>query len=318
MDLFDAFGVSPTLPKQSSMPQDVVKLEEIPDKVEDEDDFDCYEQAGPGIEQHRNQTSQEERADFIQNINKPVDVPNLEKNLQSGTNSPNNIQKHELHYSPQQDSNFMQEIPRKEDNNSQLISQPLMAYSDPKNYAILSQLKIEMNSDDKHYVETSLRSRSYQCDISFYHKIMEYLRDLNLTSSPEFQHFNQQYVLAKKLHEETAKYTAAVDEDEEQLVFSSIKITKALMNQIYQGSPQTEKYAATLISKDSIQKGFLFKFGKVLVDMGIKNEILTKVIGVDNLTQTENSFYAIYTLDKLNTLQGLQHHTERIMAFTNK
>jgi len=50
MDLFDAFGVSPTLPKQSSMPQDVVKLEEIPDKVEDEDDFDCYEQAGPGIE----------------------------------------------------------------------------------------------------------------------------------------------------------------------------------------------------------------------------------------------------------------------------
>jgi len=44
---------------------------------------------------------------------------------------------------------------------------------------------------------------------------MEYLRDLNLTSSPEFQHFNQQYVLAKKLHEETAKYTAAVDEDEE-------------------------------------------------------------------------------------------------------
>jgi len=52
--------------------------------------------------------------------------------------------------------------------------------------------------------------------------------------------------------------------------------------------------------------------------MGIKNEILTKVIGVGNFTQTENSFYAIYTLDKLNTLQGLQHHTERIMAFTNK
>ena len=90
------------------------------------------------------------------------------------------------------------------------------------------------------------------------------------------------------------------------------------MNQIYENSPQTEKYATALISKDSIEKGFLFKFGKVLVDMGIKNELLIKVINPDSLTQTENSFYALYTLDKLNTLQGLQHHTERIMAFTNK
>ena len=54
-----------------------------------------------------------------------------------------------------------------------------------------------------------------------------------MENSIEFAHFNQQYLLVKNLHEETARYTAAVDEDEEEFVFSSIKVTKSLLNQIY-------------------------------------------------------------------------------------
>lgn len=58
------------------------------------------------------------------------------------------------------------------------------------------------------------------------------------------------------------------------------------MNQIYEKSSQTEEIVNALLNKDHIEKGYLYKLGRVLVDMGVKNELLTKVISPDNLTQT--------------------------------
>ena len=47
---------------------------------ENDDDFDNYEQAGPALQEDlKNQTSQEERTDFIQNIAQPFDTPAIEK-----------------------------------------------------------------------------------------------------------------------------------------------------------------------------------------------------------------------------------------------
>lgn len=45
--------------------------------------------------------------------------------------------------------------------------------------------------------------------------MMNFLSELSLRNSEEYNHFKEQYEVIKQIHEETDKYTKAVDEDEE-------------------------------------------------------------------------------------------------------
>ena len=76
---------------------------------------------------------------------------------------------------------------------------------------------------------------------------MNYMHEICLSNSPEFNHINEQFKLVKLLHEETIRYTSIVEEDEEDKVFQSLKKAKNIMAEIGSASNQTEKYVKELL-----------------------------------------------------------------------
>ena len=110
----------------------------------------------------------------------------------------------------------------------------------------------------------------------------------------------------------------AVDEDQEEVVASSIKITKELYQRIYASSNKTQDYVKMILSENNKEKGYLYKFGRLLIDAGVPQEILSRVIDQDNQNQILNSFCLLYSLDKVNGLNHIKNNTERIIEYVGK
>lgn len=73
-----------------------------------------------------------------------------------------------------------------------------------------------------------------------------------------------------------------------------------------------------ILSENNKEKGYLYKFGRLLVDIGVPKDILMRVIDQDNQNQILNSFCLLYSLDKVNGLNNLKNTTERIIEYMGK
>ena len=68
------------------------------------------------------------------------------------------------------------------------------------------------------------------------------MREISLENTPQFQLLSEQYKTVKELQEETFKYTAAVDEDEEDKVAASIRKSKNLLQIIGSNTSRIEQF----------------------------------------------------------------------------